>query len=67
MQICLDYKQQSENSILALTSQKSDQEPNAIVIDDSFLFPTVIYTNRYDKWSKSYEFLNISQAVVSLC
>jgi hypothetical protein len=67
MQICLDYKQQSENSILALTCQKSDQEPNAIVIDDSFLFPTVIYTNRYDKRSKSYEFLNISQAVVSLC
>jgi hypothetical protein len=45
---------------------KYDHEPNTIVIEDSFLFLTVIYTPRYDKQSKSYEFLNISQAVVSL-
>jgi hypothetical protein len=30
-------------SILALTCLESDQQPNALVIEDSFLFPTVIY------------------------
>jgi hypothetical protein len=58
---------QSGNSILALTCLESDQELNTTVIEDSFLFPTVIYTSRYDKWFKNYEFLNISQAAVSLC
>jgi hypothetical protein len=46
---------------------KSDHDPNIIVIEDSFLFLTVIYTPWYNKWSKSYEFLNMSQAAVSLC
>jgi hypothetical protein len=30
--------------ILALTCLESDREPNTIVIEDTFLFPTVIYT-----------------------
>jgi hypothetical protein len=47
--------------------RKYDHDPNTIVIEDSFLFPTVIYTPRYDKRSKSYEFLNISQTAVTLC
>jgi hypothetical protein len=36
-------------------------------MEDSFLFPMVIYTSQYNKQSKSYEFFNISQAAVSLC
>jgi hypothetical protein len=32
-----------------------------------FLIPTIICRPWYDKWSKSYEFLNISQVAVSLC
>jgi hypothetical protein len=36
-------------------------------MEDSFLFPTVIYTSQYNKQSKSYEFFNISQTAVSLC
>jgi hypothetical protein len=59
--------QQSENSILVLTCLESDQETNKIVIEDSFFFPTVIYTTRYDKRFRSYVFSNISQAAVSLC
>jgi hypothetical protein len=66
-QIWLDGEQQSENLILVLICLESHQEPNTIVMEDSFLFPTVIYTSWYDKQSKSYEFLNISQAAVSLC
>jgi hypothetical protein len=46
---------------------ESDGEPNTIVIEDSFLFPTVIYMPWYDKQFKSYEFWNISQAAISLC
>jgi hypothetical protein len=66
-QIWLDCKQQSENSILAWTCLESDREPNIIVIEDSFLFLTVIYTSWYSKRFRSYEFLNISQTAVSLC
>jgi hypothetical protein len=66
-QIWLDCKQQSENSILVLTCQESDWEPNTIVIEHSFIFPTVIYTSRYGKRFRSYEFLNNSPAAVSLC
>jgi hypothetical protein len=47
--------------------QESEEESHTRVIEDSFIFPTVIYTNQYHKWSKSYEFLTISQAAVSLC
>jgi hypothetical protein len=35
--------QQSENSILALTCLESARDPNTIVLEDSFFFPTVIY------------------------
>jgi hypothetical protein len=65
--IWLDCKQQSENSILALTCLESDWEPNTIIIEYSFLFPTVIYTLWYDKRFRNYKFLNIGQAAVILC
>jgi hypothetical protein len=42
----LDCEKQLEKSILALTCLESDLEPNTIVIEDSFLFPTVIYTSQ---------------------
>jgi hypothetical protein len=66
-QIWLDCEQQSENSILVQTCLEYDREPDTIIIEDPFLFPTVIYTPGYDTRSKSYEFLNISQAAVSQC
>jgi hypothetical protein len=64
--IWLDCKQQSISANLGLLWGKSDLEPNTRVIEHS-LFPTVIYTPWYDKRSKSYDFLNISQATISLC
>jgi hypothetical protein len=63
----LDCEQQSENSIMVLICLESDQDPNTIIIEDSFFFPMVIYMPLYGKQSKSYEFLNISQTAVSLC
>jgi hypothetical protein len=66
-QIWLDYKQQSENSILALTCLKSDWEPNTIVIEDSFLFPTVIYMPWFDKWFRSYAILKLAGRLEFLC
>jgi hypothetical protein len=53
-QIWLDYNWRPENSILVLTCLESDQEFNTIVIDDSFLFPTVICTSWYEKRFRSY-------------
>jgi hypothetical protein len=41
-------------------------EPNTRVVEHFLIFPTVICTPQYDKRSKSYEFLSISQAAVSL-
>jgi hypothetical protein len=52
---------------MVLTCLESDWESNTIVIEDSFLFPTVICTSWYGKWFRSYEFLNISPAAGSLC
>jgi hypothetical protein len=63
----LDYEQQSVSANLGLLWGKSDLEPDTRVVEHFLIFPTVIYTPRYDKRSKSYEFLNISQAIVSLC
>jgi hypothetical protein len=40
---------------------------NRTIVEKSLRFPTVIYTPQYDKRSKSYEFLYISQGAVSPC
>jgi hypothetical protein len=46
---------------------ESGQDINGTIVEKFPFFPTVIYTPLYDKRSKSYEFLNISQAAVSPC
>jgi hypothetical protein len=40
---------------------ESDLIFNRKDIEKFLVFPTVIHTPWYNKWSKSYEFLNISQ------
>jgi hypothetical protein len=42
------------------------QNINRTIVEKSLIFPTVIYTPRYDKRSKSYEFLTISQGAESV-
>jgi hypothetical protein len=66
-QIWLDCKQQSENAKPGLLWWKSNLEPNTRVVEHFLIFSTVICAPRYDKWSNSYELLNISQAAISLC
>jgi hypothetical protein len=57
MSIWLDCKRQSKNSILELTCLEYDQDPNTIIIEYSFLFPTVIYTPWYHPRFMSYAVL----------
>jgi hypothetical protein len=47
-----------------LTCLESDHDPNTIVIEDSFLFPTVIYTSRYRKRFRSYGHWKLEEASV---
>jgi hypothetical protein len=66
-QIWLDCEQQPKNAKPGLLWWKFNMEPNTRIVKHFLIFPTVICTNWYDKQFKSYEILNISQAVVSLC
>jgi hypothetical protein len=50
-----------KTSNLELSWQESDWEPNTIVIEYSFLFPTVICMPRYDQLFRSYEFWKFTE------
>ncbi len=61
--LCNHYKYQ----VLMPLQPESDLELNIKDIEKFLIFPTVTHNPWYEKRSKSYEFLNISQAAVSQC
>jgi hypothetical protein len=65
-QIWLDCEQQSENAKPGLLCWKYNLEPITRVVEYFLIFPTVICMPRFNEWFRSYEFLNIGQAAVSL-
>jgi hypothetical protein len=63
-----DRIEQSEKpGLLTQNPTQSQETLNSKPVARFLQFLMVIYTPSYDKRSKIYEFLNISQAVVSLC